>query len=399
MKILKSSLIVVAALGIAALAIFTSCGKEKTKNIEVKTIDLSTLTELTDNTGFAPLYEGVDYIRLETTDDCLIGKINKVIETPKSIYVLSNIGRGGENDLFEFGKDGRFIRRIGHKGGGPGEYTRLASFTYNNDTLYLLDDYNSHILCYNSAGDYLSTLQTELAPSMPEEIIPLNNGGELLLRSQVNAYAPAVYSLISPNDSVSRPLISHPFERNDGMLPEVAAIGPISNIDDHTLLLLLPMSKKVYAFDTETYQLQPYIDINPGNDYPEPNDNENLEAYKNRLGAEMENTVRPISAFKHGKWIVLNAMLGSVVWNIETHEGFHTNNPRPDGNGDAWPFITTKIVSSNDDGGFISYITAGHLLMIKRNFNPEAQFMPSEELFEGLTEESNPILIRYKFKQ
>ena len=76
----------------------------------------------------------LEYIPLETHENCLIGGVLGMIVTPSYIFVHGAEGGGGgmivpgRSHLYAFGRDGRFIRAIGRVGQGPGEYQNMNGF-------------------------------------------------------------------------------------------------------------------------------------------------------------------------------------------------------------------------------------------------------------------------------
>ena len=66
----------------------------------------------------------IEYIPLETTLDCLIGKSMNVYASGEYIIVTQFFGKAFAFDR----KTGHFIREIGHLGQGPGEYAGFWSF-------------------------------------------------------------------------------------------------------------------------------------------------------------------------------------------------------------------------------------------------------------------------------
>ena len=86
-------------------------------------------------------FKNVQSIALEDVENGLIGKISKLIVLNESIFILdSSIA----HCLFVFNREGKFIRKIGRIGKGPGEYSNLSDFTIDLDhnIIYVLD---SHI--------------------------------------------------------------------------------------------------------------------------------------------------------------------------------------------------------------------------------------------------------------
>lgn len=60
----------------------------------------------------------IEYIPLETTDDCLIGDEFSLIVASQDIFVHHFL----EKKIYRFDKSGKFLNFIGKRGQGPGEY-------------------------------------------------------------------------------------------------------------------------------------------------------------------------------------------------------------------------------------------------------------------------------------
>ena len=109
--------------------------------------------EYKDSICFSSFFKSVTCFRLDDKNEkSLIGKVNKFIAFNEKLYVLdSHIAKS----LFVFNRDGKFVRKIGNLGQGPGEYTGIYDFTINFDQneIILLDSHK--ILFFDLEGKYL----------------------------------------------------------------------------------------------------------------------------------------------------------------------------------------------------------------------------------------------------
>ena len=103
-----------------------------------------------DKIHYSQLFDTVRYVKLETQDDILLASIAKIQFFKTNFYILDS----RLNILFVFSETGKFIRKIGKIGNGPGEYHRIADFDLNNDRIYLFDP-NRNILEYDLSGNYI----------------------------------------------------------------------------------------------------------------------------------------------------------------------------------------------------------------------------------------------------
>jgi hypothetical protein len=93
----------------------------------------------------------VSYIPLQTTSECLIGEISKLVYTDKYIYIWD----GMSNKLYQFDTNGQFVRQIGQIGEGPGRYIKICAFDVNreNENISVYCESKTSITEYNCAGE------------------------------------------------------------------------------------------------------------------------------------------------------------------------------------------------------------------------------------------------------
>jgi hypothetical protein len=129
------------------IALFTSCGdKEK--------IGLRTIPVDVDRDVSLPLSEITDDIRsveLELTDSSLIGNVRKVLLCGEQIVVFNGVAGGGEILLFD--GDGKFVRKIGKRGQGPGEYNVIRDVATDGKNGYVyVASSGGKFVCYDLDG-------------------------------------------------------------------------------------------------------------------------------------------------------------------------------------------------------------------------------------------------------
>jgi hypothetical protein len=106
------------------------------------------------------LFKSIKIIALETNKSCLIGNISKMEVIDQNILIMDS---SSANSLYVFDKDGRFIRKLGGVGQGPGEYVNIIDFTLDRDnkTVYILD--SRRIIIYEIAtGKYIKTINFDI---------------------------------------------------------------------------------------------------------------------------------------------------------------------------------------------------------------------------------------------
>ena len=105
---------------------------------------------------FSIFVDNVEFIPLETTDECLIGDACIVSSiTQKDIFVFDY------EKCYRFDRNGKFLNAIGVKGNGPGEYTRpmRAIVDTLNQWVYFPDHWTGRLLKYDYSGNFLEESQ------------------------------------------------------------------------------------------------------------------------------------------------------------------------------------------------------------------------------------------------
>lgn len=97
----------------------------------------------------------LEYINLETKNECLLGQVLNLQITEKYIYILDR------NTLFFFNLNGSFNHKL-KKGDGPGELNYPINFSYNKDfnELYVIDKGNI-LHTYDDEGNHIRTQKFE----------------------------------------------------------------------------------------------------------------------------------------------------------------------------------------------------------------------------------------------
>ena len=113
------------------------------------------------------------FIALETTADNLISRTDQVKIFRNRIYVLDKYKT---QSISVYTLEGKFITKVGRKGSGPGEYSHLYSFIFDEKkNQFIIVDFGAKkLLCYD-----LDTYKYQKTESMPwsSDCINLSDGG------------------------------------------------------------------------------------------------------------------------------------------------------------------------------------------------------------------------------
>ena len=121
------------------------------------------------------IVDSISYIPLETSEKCLLGELQRTKRDGDFYFVEDTKG------LFVFGKDGRFLNEIGHKGNAPGEYLYMDNFYLDrkNKQVCIINNVQKRILRYAYDGTYISMSYLGDKDANIESAM-LCDGGELL---------------------------------------------------------------------------------------------------------------------------------------------------------------------------------------------------------------------------
>jgi hypothetical protein len=136
-----------------------SCNKQQEKFMGIDVSQMEEIVIDAQNGIFLPTdscIEKMEYIKLETTDDNLIGKISQVLFAD-SLLVVVDADRAMSINVFDM--KGRFKYTIGQKGRGPAEYITITNVALvpNKKQIALLDGPQHKVIHYSYEGKYISS--------------------------------------------------------------------------------------------------------------------------------------------------------------------------------------------------------------------------------------------------
>ena len=110
--------------------------------------------------NYSDFFSEVEFVPLETTKNSMIGEIFTVRMYADTLFVFDqNIAK----TLFLFTRDGKFIRKIGNLGKGPGEYIYPTDFNVNlkNRTVSFLARNSNKIIFHNFEGEHIKDIKLQ----------------------------------------------------------------------------------------------------------------------------------------------------------------------------------------------------------------------------------------------
>lgn len=111
---------------ILLLLLFSCTSRDKSKIEEIYRIELDDVQETT--LTYSDIIDIQEWIVLDSLNECTIGDVAKIEEFNKEYYVLD---KTIQKCVLVFDEHGKYLRRIGRIGQGPGEYAQIYDFTVN----------------------------------------------------------------------------------------------------------------------------------------------------------------------------------------------------------------------------------------------------------------------------
>jgi len=145
---------------ISLIILFISCDSSSNENKGLKIIyleDICVQEEKGEVIILEDFFSKVQVIPLETSDDVLVDKIYKIYLYNDLIYVFENYR------IAVFDLKGKYIKIIGRKGQGPGEYPDLRSATacFYRDYIFVNVPTINSILSYDlNSGEFIRSFQS-----------------------------------------------------------------------------------------------------------------------------------------------------------------------------------------------------------------------------------------------
>jgi len=136
---------------ILLVATLVSCNfKNEMKSNKLETIDATRMKLL----PFESLIDDIRYVKLETKSNNMIGSISQLLLTDSLIIVVD---KTISKSIFVFTKDGHFLRKIGEIGSGPKDYQLISHVFLSSDKNELCVVSMKKIIHYNLNGTFVKS--------------------------------------------------------------------------------------------------------------------------------------------------------------------------------------------------------------------------------------------------
>jgi hypothetical protein len=103
-------------------------------------------------TNLSEIVDTIIYVPLECNEQCIIGTVNQIISTGDGYLILDSYN---SKSIYLFDLGGKFVRKYGTPGRGPGEYLApgYISYDYSKDVVSVYDEEQRKIIQYHLDGN------------------------------------------------------------------------------------------------------------------------------------------------------------------------------------------------------------------------------------------------------
>ncbi|MEY8687451.1 6-bladed beta-propeller [Bacteroides sp. AN502(2024)] len=404
-------------IGILLGFIFSCSGKTRlTHHAKSLVIDWDAVN-IKDSFLYSTVFDSVQVIMLNN-DSVLLGGIDRMQSYEDEMFVLDSQKAKG---LFVFGKDGRFIRRIGNIGDAPGEYRDCSDFTINehSEEAYIYDSHKKSIYVYSvKSGIYKRCIKIKEGNQIQRiycvnnrlyavntYFYPLHDKDKYHILKQLNIDNGAVMAQWMDAE-----------EYNKGWKDEFLHTNLFYPISGDRVLFSFGLSDSVMCLSQG--KLYPFLGFYGKNTVKNADIKEQeKDAYVNpQMRADMKIDIH-MRLGKQNKIIAIADIfekddilyLDCYSWqkkklqcNLKTHEAYLFTNTVDD--------ILYSICPKNHTlPSFLSSGENGVYYMVATDFLPELKYFASEnntisqkvknrKVLKEINEESNPVILYYEYK-
>ncbi|MCX6327679.1 MAG: 6-bladed beta-propeller [Bacteroidia bacterium] len=364
---------------VSGLFLLTFCHSNK-----IETISTLRVTEnlIKHNVNFSDITKEYKFIPLETTNESVIGSIDKIIFHDNKFYILDHLKA---KSIFIFSSEGRYLWKLSKTGKGPGEFLDPLDFCFEPGTGNLVVMNLKQLIYYDDKnGTYLRTHSLPIFGykfDFPDEnhISLISQGKEdnLIITDKRGKKLNSFFEYIAE----TKLILNRPFIRND----------------KSELLYLANLDYVIYKIEGD--HILPYRKIDFTKDMFTPDDLSLLKRDKSNV-----NNFYRIKYYFEGadKIFILYLYKKTPYYLISDKEAEKTIivNYNEIKNDVTYTDLLPRIVAYNSDDKIISFLETSELKNAVKNKDiPDDKL---KKMLQGITDSTeltdNPILFLFKFK-
>lgn len=350
---------------IVSVLLLYSCKEDKsTKEItsEAKVHEIKLTNSKILKTSFSNYIKDFSYLELKTNSKTYISEISNVQVFKNDFYVLDR----KKSNLYVFDENGRFIRKIGQRGDGPGEYKDISDFVINTEkeTISILSNFNIKIFEYDLQGKFIRDIA--FSDFFPKHMNLLNNNYYALYTdNSSDSFKDLAY--VNLSGEIVKEDFPYPkdiFDMGFGFTGGISKIG-------NRFLYAQSSSPKIYEIDNKLNHKVVY-NIDLGTKAWKDENKFEIERFNRELG-KLEMSYLNNSFFINNDLLYFNYTAGNKL-----KRGFYTINSKS-------LYTTDSFITNGLDRIFYNYVGIDNKDRTIIAYTPE-YYIEISNHFEGLDE-------------
>lgn len=363
---------------------------------QIPVLNLSSAIEQPETITLSDFVESITYIPLATTYDVLIDKYPRIFVTKDYINTVTN-----SKCLLFNRKDGSFIREIGLKGRGPGEYRSTRGFFNDVIPAYYFNGWNGNLVKYTMDGIFRGNVKLPgfednfVSPSVPMNYSFINDSIIVCDFLIALGTEPKSLMIFSDKANVLKIIPNHNILKTKQNY--VLTTGESSFYRFNNILFFQNMYNDT-VFQVAVDRITPYFVLNRGKHSPP------FESKWWSLEKQLKaNFISQPTYSENKRFISFNFYLGrdkyfalynkskKVLKVVDNKSGIKN---------DIDGFIDLSFDYLNSEGELIGLIQANDLVnWIEKNPEKFKGLNPSLKKLQDINMTDNPIIVIAKFKQ
>lgn len=324
---------------------------------------------------------------LETTDNSLIGKIDKMYKCGECYYIQTN-----NKALKVFDQEGKYLFQIGSLGIGPEEFPVLTDFDVDSEYVYVLT--TQKILVYDTSGNYKRSIS-----------IPLNASGFRVVGDKFLIFALGEKNVIYVVDTKGK-IIEKKLKRNQSL--RLARAVPFICYETHKILFQKGYSNDLLSYNVRTGDFEEMIFISSEKAVSSEKENELIET-TGKKGQDLLSYGMMFDGMMSSSYQTIFGSMekgqGLILWVKDfikgTQKSYVLSKLRDDLTYTSPDFFACGNTYSPES--FISFVQPYRIiegLEMNTKYSAEENYKIMRNLLDSIedVEESNPIIIEYEFE-
>lgn len=148
----------VIAIGVVIFSLFMSCNQKTTskESDSFYTIPFAEILESKRDINLSEFATDVTITQFENIPEAFLGRIEKVQLSKDFIFINT-----GNSSIIQFTREGQYVRHVGGKGRGPGEYDLCRTFSIDetNKQIYIQTNMMGKIVVYDFNGKFVEDIK------------------------------------------------------------------------------------------------------------------------------------------------------------------------------------------------------------------------------------------------